>query len=79
MRKVYACLVGNWCCLNDDPKCVMGENRAAPDQWLENNAILYAPAKRETADTYYELDYVRISYKGVDYRINPIFIQIVTE
>lgn len=24
MTKIYACLIGNWVCLNDDPKCKMG-------------------------------------------------------
>ena len=23
MKKIYACLIGNWVCLNDDPTCKM--------------------------------------------------------
>ena len=79
MKKVYACLAGDWVCLNEDADCVMGEHRTKPSQWYEENAIIFAPFKRDKEDTYYELDYVNIFYKGKDYRINPIFIQIVSE
>lgn len=79
MKKVYACLAGNWVCLNDDPKCVMGEYRTNPNQWFEENAEIWAPIQREKKDTYYQLDYVKIFYHDKDYRINPIFIQIVEE
>ncbi len=79
MQKVYACLVGNWVCLNDDPECVMGENLVNPSQWYEENAVIWAPIQRKQENTYYQLDYVRISYQNKDYRINPIFIQIVSE
>jgi len=79
MKKVYACLTGNWVCLNDDPDCKMGIYRTSPEIWYEENAEIYAPLQREKADTYYELNYIHISYKNKDYRINPIFIQIVEE
>ena len=79
MKKVYACLVGNWVCLNDDSTCVMGNHRVHPSQWYAENAEIYAPFKREQEDSYYELNYVQIFYQGKDYRINPIFIQIVSE
>lgn len=81
MKKVYACLVGQWVCLNDDPSCVMGDNRANPFYWWEENASIYAPQSRnkDLEDSAYSLDYINIHYKGKDYRINPIFIQIVTE
>lgn len=79
MKKVYACLTGNWVCLNDDENCVMGIHRAKPYQWYEENAEIFAPFNRETEDTYYQLDYINIFYRGKDYRINPIFIQIVSE
>lgn len=79
MKKIYACLTGNWVCLNDDPKCVMGVNRVNPSQWYEESAIIWSPIQREEKDTYYELDYVQIFYHNKDYRINPIFIQIVSE
>ncbi len=79
MQKVYACLAGNWVCLNDDPECVMGIHRVNPSQWYEENATIWAPIQRKEKDTYYQLDYIQIFYHNKDYRINPIFIQIVSE
>ena len=76
MSKVYACLIGEWVCLNDDPNCVMGENKTSPYVWYEENAII--SSKNTTEESYYNLDYIHIFYKGTDYRINPIFIQIVS-
>ena len=78
MTKIYACLIGNWVCLNDDPECVIGENQTSPSQWYEENAEIWAPYNRQEENTYYQLDYVKIFYKGNVYRINPIFIQIVS-
>lgn len=65
MVNIYACLVGNWVCLNDDPT------------WWEENASIWSPIHKEVADTMYQLDYLKIRYKGKVYRINPIHIQIV--
>lgn len=79
MKKIYACLIGNWVCLNDDPECVMGINRVNPSQWYEENAVIWSLIQREKENTYYQLDYVQIFYHNKDYRINPIFIQIVSE
>ena len=78
MKKIYACLIGNWVCLNDDLDCKVGENRTSPSIWYEENAVIWSPLEKK-ANTYYQLDYVYIYYKGKDYRINPIFIQIVEE
>lgn len=75
--KVYACLVGNWVCLNDDPEATIGHNEQSPNIWYEENGDIWAPYKRQQEHTYIQLDYVHVFYKGVDYRINPIFIQIV--
>lgn len=74
--QVHACLCGNWVNLNDDPECVIGSDRKSPYLWWEENATIWSPSKKKD-NTYYQLDYVHITYKGVDYRINPIFIQIV--
>lgn len=79
MTKIYACLAGNWVCLNDDPKCVIGDNGQTPYLWWEENADIWSPFKRESENTYYQLDYVHIYFKGKRYRINPIFMQIVSE
>jgi len=82
MVKIYACLAGNWVCLNDDPNCRIGEFRQTPySWWKERNAPVYAPIHRQKdlEDSFYGLDYVHIFYEGKDWRINPVFIQIVTE
>lgn len=81
MKKIYACLIGNWVCLNDDPDCVISDNRQIPYYWWEEGAPIWAPTTRdeELEHSFYGLDYVNLHYKGKDYRINPIFIQIVTE
>lgn len=79
MLKIYACLAGDWVCLTDDPDCTIGENKKSPSVWWEENASIYSPGKRpsDLLDSFYGLDYVHISYKGNDWRINPIYIQIV--
>lgn len=79
MKKFYACLLGNWVCLNDDPECRIGDEKKFPSEWFEENAPVYAPFQRETEDSYYELDYVKIRYLGKTYRINPVFLQVVYE
>lgn len=81
MTKIYACLVGNWVCLNDDPDCVIGDNLQSPSLWWKEGADAYVPASRDKTqvNSFYSLDYVKLTYKGKGYRINPIFIQVVTE
>lgn len=49
-----------------------------PTIWYEENAPVWSSNKKEE-HTYYQLDYIFIHYKGKDYRINPIFIQVVFE
>ena len=78
MIKVYACLCGNWVNLTDDPTAKVGESRKDPNTWYEENAELWSPVKKEE-HSYYYLDYVKIFYQGTQYRINPIFIQIVDD
>lgn len=81
MTKIYACLIGNWVCLNDDPNCKVGSNLSSPSTWWEENADAYIPTQRDSSyeNSCYGLDYVKLHYHGKDYRINPIFIQIVEE
>lgn len=76
--KIHACLAGEWVCLNDDPRCVIGEHRQSPDIWWEENAPIYSPIQKDKSheNSMYGLDYVWVSYKGRSFRINPIFIQI---
>ena len=79
MKKIYACLLGDWVCLNDDPHCLIDEAKLSPSEWWENDAPIWNPFKPDNENTLYQMPYVNISYKGKDYRINPIFIQIVNE
>lgn len=79
MKYVYANLIGNWECLNDDPDCKMGEKMTSPSTWWEENAEIYSPFQRLEANTYYHEKYINIHYRNVDYRIHPIHIQIVTK
>ena len=76
MKLIYACLPGNWVCLNDDENCTIGDNNQSPSVWYEESAPVYAPLKRTAADSYYQLNYVNLVYRGVHYRINPVFIQV---
>lgn len=46
MEKIYACLLGEWVCLNDDPNCKIGNNGASPSSWWRNGAPIYAPTVR---------------------------------
>lgn len=79
MKKVYACLLGDWVCLNDDPKCVMTDFNKSPDLWWEENAPVYSPVSKdpELENSLYGQDYVKITYMGRVYRIHPMFIQIL--
>ena len=81
MKKIYACLIGEWVCLNDDPNCKVGDNKKNPSVWWEENAEIWSPLTREKSleHSVYGLDYLNLYYKGKDYRINPMFIQVVTE
>lgn len=77
MRKVYACLLGEWVCLDDDPNCTIGNKGQNPLRWWDDNAEIYYPFKRQEENTYNEQPYVRIFYNGEVYRIHPMFLQIV--
>ena len=76
-KKIFACLCGNWVNLSEDPECVIGGNHSHPNVWWEENAEIWSPSKRDE-HTMYQLDHVNIHYKGSDYRIHPMFIQIVS-
>ncbi len=78
MKNIYACLVGNWVNLCDDPNCKMGSNLSSPQIWWEENAIIWSPFTKGEEHTMYQQDYINIYYSGVEYRIHPMFIQIVS-
>lgn len=81
MTKVYACLAGNWVCLNDDPECVMGEHRTSPSLWYEESALVCASCTKVVKGeySYTDLEHVKVLYRGRDWRVNPLFIQVVSE
>lgn len=81
MTKVYACLIGKWVCLNDDPNSSISDDRKTPYLWWEEGAPVYAPITKDKSleHSFYGLKYVNLYYQGKKYRINPIFIQIVSE
>ena len=78
MKYVYACLIGKWENLSEDPDCVIGKDFQKPNDWLKEGSPIQSLINK-TGESYDQLDYVMIHFKGVDYRINPIFIQIVTK
>ena len=78
MTRVYANLLGNWVCLNDDPECKMGSHMTPPSIWWEENAEVFSPIHKEIPHTMYQIDYIHIYYRKKEYRINPIFIQITS-
>ncbi|RLV09627.1 hypothetical protein [Streptococcus iniae] len=77
MTEIHACLLGKWVNLSEDENCKMGPHMASPNMWWEENAELYSPIVKDEANTMYQQDYIYINYFGTDYRIHPIFIQIV--
>ena len=74
---VYACLVGEWVNLSDDPDCKIGSNHSSPFIWWEENAEIWSPIIKAQEHSMYQLDHVHIHFKNKDYRISPIFLQIV--
>ena len=79
MTKIYACLIGEWVCLNDEPTCTVGDNYKDPYIWWEENAEIFNPERLNKEHTFYELPYVNIHYKDKTYRVNPVLIQKVIE
>ena len=47
MKKVYACLLGEWVDLSSDPNCVMGEHKVSPSIWYEENAPIGHQTKKK--------------------------------
>ncbi|HEM4634290.1 TPA: hypothetical protein U1005_000795 [Streptococcus suis] len=77
MTEIHACLCGKWVDLSADASCKMGPHMTSPNIWWEENAELYAPITKTTADTMYQQDYIYVHYQGAGYRIHPMFIQVV--
>lgn len=79
MTKVYACLIGEWVCLNDDPDCRVGVHRKDPVLWWKEGADIYAPFTRSDEHTMYEFPYIDIIYLKRHHRVSPYLIQIIQE
>lgn len=72
MKKYYACLAGNWVDITDTGKVEDQTPSVFFEEQLKyNNDSLVAEC--------FKYDYINIQYDGKNYRINPVFIQIVTE
>lgn len=69
--RVYACLVGNWVDITDTGTV---EDNRDPVQFFNEN-LRYENGSL-TAECF-KCDYIHVQYQGKDYRINPVFIQIV--
>lgn len=71
--RIYACLLGNWADITDTGTVADYQN---PVTYFKEN-LQYSEGSRYAECFRY--DYIHIQYQGKDYRINPAFIQIVTE
>ena len=47
MNKVYACLAGEWVCLNDDPDSKISEYGKLPYLWWKEGAPIYSPCNKD--------------------------------
>ncbi len=71
--RVYACLLGEWIDITDTG--TVADNQEPVKYFQEH--LNYSNNSRY-ADCF-AYDYIHIQYQGKDYRINPVFIQIVSE
>lgn len=71
--RIYACLLGKWIDITETGTVADNQD---PVTYFEEH-LKYGKNSR-SADCF-QYDYIHIQYQGKDYRINPAFIQIVTE
>ncbi len=71
--RIYACLLGEWIDITETATVADHQN---PVAYFTDN-LKYASGSRYAKC--FEYDYIHIQYHGKDYRINPVFIQIVNE
>jgi len=64
VKRVYACLLGNWVDITD--KGLLHQR----------NPLIYVDEEIQDMFLY---DYINVLYENKNYRIHPSFIQIVTE
>lgn len=71
--RIYACLLGEWV---DITEMATVADHQDPVKYFKEN-LEYSDGSRYA--NCFKYDYIHIQYKGKNYRINPAFIQIVTE
>lgn len=71
--RIYACLLGEWV---DITETATVADHQEPVKYFKEN-LEYSDGARYA--NCFKYDYIHIQYKDKDYRINPAFIQIVTE
>lgn len=71
--RIYACLLGEWV---DITETATVADHQEPVKYFKENLEYLDGARYANCFKY---DYIHIQYKDKDYRINPAFIQIVTE
>lgn len=64
MKRVYACLLGNWTDITDDGLLHKRE------------PLIYV---NEEIQDMFKYDYINVEYKNKNYRIHPSLIQVVSE
>lgn len=67
-KHIYACLLGDWVNLSESEDIVIDNSYTNANFWYE-----------EVGHLMFDYNYVHIGYNGVDYFINPIFIQILNK
>lgn len=70
--RIYACLLGEWVDITETGTVADGQN---PVKYF--NEHLYYLGDSRYAECF-KYDFIHVQYQGRDYRINPVFIQIVT-
>lgn len=64
MKRVYACLLGNWTDITDDGLL------------HQRKPLIYVD---EEIQDMFEYDYINVEYKKQNYRIHPSLIQVVSD
>lgn len=73
MKRIYACLLGNWIDITD---CGTVHNNCDPVTYFAENLKFEANSQVAKA---FEFGYLNVQYEGKNYRIDPSCIQILTE
>lgn len=72
MKRIYANLLGEWVDITEEGTVQDHQN---PSVFFEEN-LIYEPGSKVAKC--FEYDYINVQYKGLNYRIHPSIIQIVS-